>query len=56
MPTVIIPEDRVPSLNRSIEQGFVKGGRPGQEGYIAGVEGESVKGWGSLRKITNGDI
>lgn len=41
MPTVIIPEDRVPALNRSIEQGFVKGGPPGQEGYIAGIEGTS---------------
>jgi hypothetical protein len=41
VPTVIIPEDRVPALNRSIEQGFVKGGPPGQEGYIAGIEGES---------------
>ncbi|KAJ4404191.1 hypothetical protein N0V91_006094 [Didymella pomorum] len=38
VPTVIIPEDRVPALNRSIEQGFVKGGSPGNEGYIAGIE------------------
>ncbi|KAF3037866.1 hypothetical protein E8E11_002889 [Didymella keratinophila] len=38
VPTVIIPEDRVPALNRSIEQGFVKGGPPGHEGYIAGIE------------------
>lgn len=41
VPTVIIPEERVPALNRSIEQGFVKGGPPGQEGYIAGIEGET---------------
>jgi hypothetical protein len=43
VPTVIIPEDRVPALNRSIEQGFVKGGSPGNEGYIAGIEGENPK-------------
>lgn len=37
VPTVLIPEDRVPSLNRSIEQGFVRAG-PAGDGYIAGVE------------------
>lgn len=35
---MIIPPDRVNLLNRSIEQGFVRGGPAGQEGYIAGVE------------------
>lgn len=38
MPAVLIPPERISSLNRSIEQGFVEAEPPAQPGYIAGIE------------------
>lgn len=40
VPLVVIPPERVPFLNRSVDQGFVlaKGRSQGTTGYIAGVE------------------
>ncbi|KAL9044034.1 MAG: hypothetical protein Q9214_002801 [Letrouitia sp. 1 TL-2023] len=38
VPTVLIPPERIPFLNRSIEQGFVEANPPAPHGYIATVE------------------
>ena len=38
VPAVLIPPERISSLNRSIEQGFVEAEQPAPHGYIAGVE------------------
>ena len=38
MPAVLVPPERISSLNRSIEEGFVEAEPPASHGYIAGVE------------------
>lgn len=38
VPAVLIPTEHVASMNRSIEQGFVRSEETGKEGYIATVE------------------
>lgn len=38
MPVVLVLPERISSLNRSIEQGFVEAEPPAMHGYITGVE------------------
>ena len=61
MPAVLIPPERISSLTRSIEQGFVEAEPPAQAGYIAGVEIfhhrhclNVVRQWGSRDRYPEG--
>lgn len=38
MPTILIPQSRIPNLNISIEEGFVQTSSNGRNGYVAGIE------------------
>ena len=61
VPAILIPPERISSLNRSIGQGFVEAEPPAQPGYIAGVEVfhhlhclNVVRQWGSRDRYPDG--